>query len=334
MEENLVGYLLKALDLDTQREVEGYLRGNPEAQRRLELLRQALEPLAADREEIAPPSGLRIRTLARVAEYRCRDLPPAPSPPPMRTTVPGPSWWRRVDVLVAASLLFICVGLLLPWLAHAHHVRDIVACKANLSLLHKALIAYSDQHNQELPRVEEMPPQNFAGVFVPVLYDEGYLRGVTMDCPATGHRAPTPVTVKYLKDLYVRDRREFERYVRDLGGCYAYSLGYRDRGGQLQGVRCGADQKNDLLPIMADRPPFDRGDAPDLLEANSENHGGDGQNVLHLGGDVSFYKTRYTQRGDDIYLNNKGCLEPGENNLDAVLAASGVRADPVEPPEH
>src|SRR6516165_3161 len=78
MEENLVGYLLDALDSDARQETEEYLLKDPEARGRLETLRQALEPLEADRESDDPPPDLWVRTLARVSEYRCRNLPAAP----------------------------------------------------------------------------------------------------------------------------------------------------------------------------------------------------------------------------------------------------------------
>src|SRR5690348_14846337 len=107
MDEHLVGYLLKALDPDTQREVEAYVREEPEAARKLELLRQALDPLDADREAPVPPPGLRLRALARIAEYRCRDLPRVSVPPPIRPRPPDRSWYRRTDVLVAATLLLV-----------------------------------------------------------------------------------------------------------------------------------------------------------------------------------------------------------------------------------
>jgi hypothetical protein len=67
MDENLVGYLLQSLDPETQAQVEDYLHSHPEAQARLERLRQALEPLAANNEEVAAPPGLWVRTLAHIA---------------------------------------------------------------------------------------------------------------------------------------------------------------------------------------------------------------------------------------------------------------------------
>src|SRR5260370_28985079 len=104
MDENLIGYLLDALDSDSRQETEKHLLKNPEARARLDSLRQAIEPLEADREADEPPPDLCVRTLARVAEYRCRHMPSAPKAGSGDRPIHR-SWWRRADVLLAASVL-------------------------------------------------------------------------------------------------------------------------------------------------------------------------------------------------------------------------------------
>src|ERR1700740_3435512 len=105
MDENLIGYLLNALDPDAQREVEAYLHSHPEGRRRLAELRQALAPLEADREDPEPPPDLVVRTLARVAEHCTRELPRAPAALRRSLAGTGRPFWRRADALVAASIL-------------------------------------------------------------------------------------------------------------------------------------------------------------------------------------------------------------------------------------
>src|SRR5262249_40315229 len=64
MDDQLVGYLLNALDEDARRQVETYLHASPDARRKLESLRTALSPLESDRAHPAPPAGLAERTVA------------------------------------------------------------------------------------------------------------------------------------------------------------------------------------------------------------------------------------------------------------------------------
>jgi hypothetical protein len=331
MEENFVGYLLGALDAESEREVEAYLRGQPESSKKLELLRQALQPLSADREAPVPPSGLRIRTLARVAEYRCRDLPRAPVAPPIRSRAPVRSWWRRTDLLVAASLLLLLLPLLPPTLTHLRAQRDIVECQDNLRHFYTALMAYSERHRGALPKVEAEPPRHVAGIFVPILYDANLLQGnFTVECPANGRRPPPAISVQDLEREYQAGQERFKDCARRLAGCYAYTLGYRDAG-QLCGLSFDQGQpNNNSLPIMADRPPFEQDNPsswrlpPGNNLKNSLNHGGIGQNVLYLSGRVRFCTKRTVGvDGDDIYLNKDNLPEAGIDRWDSVLGASG-----------
>jgi hypothetical protein len=326
MEENLVGYLLGALDPDVEREVEAYLRAQPEAAKNLELLRQALEPLAADRDSPVPPPELRMRTLAWVAEYRCRDLPRVLAAPPIRSRAPVRSWWRRADVLVAASVLLLLLPLIPPGLNRLRHQHGILACQNNLRGFYHALMSYSALHDGALPKVEEQPPRHVAGIFVPILHDESLLgKNVSVDCPANGYRAPPEVSLQDLERELAAGQHQFMRCARQLAGCYAYSLGYRDSEKRLCGLRFEPDQpNNDFLPIMADCPPFDQTNYSLETAANSRNHDGAGQNVLYLSGRSAFSKNRTVGvNGNDIYLNKNRRPEAGIDRWDSVLGASG-----------
>jgi anti-sigma-K factor RskA len=66
MQDQLVGYLLEALECDELRCVEHLLEKDAEARRQLELLRDALLPLVGDDGFIDPPTGLVARTCAQV----------------------------------------------------------------------------------------------------------------------------------------------------------------------------------------------------------------------------------------------------------------------------
>ena len=318
MDENLVGYALNALDDDTRRSVESYLRTHPEARHKLARLRERMAPLAADRDTLEPPPGLARATLARIRQTQT--LPAAPC---LRAAaVGGRGWWRRTDVLAAAASLLLAVGIGAAWLASVWQRSDIIACQENLRRFHGALVAYSElRPDGAFPRVEAEGPRAVAGIYVPLLADAGTLGAdLSVSCPARGRRSVPqgPGQVRQLEELYATDRASYTQAVKDVAGCYAYSLGYRDASG-LHGLRRDA---GDLLPIMADCPPYHDAAAADG-DGNSLSHGGGGQNVLTIGGSVRYCTKRTVGvEGDDIYLNRERRVLAGIYHTDTVLANS------------
>jgi prepilin-type processing-associated H-X9-DG protein len=324
MDENLVGYLLNALEPDEQHAVEVALQECPETRNRLEALRQTIDHLAVDSERDDPPAGLWIRTLARVAEHRCRELPHAPTrlafPPAL-----GRSGWRRMDVAVAAGIL-LCLGLLIPpSLNYVRYRSDILACQNNLRVFHAALQDYSQRHHGDFPNVAAAVPEprNVAGIFIPILNEEKLLpETVSVSCPAGGRQSPAQAS---LEDVKRMDMDEFSRYVSSLAGCYAYTLGYSDSdGAPVRGLRLEPILGNSAyVPILADRPPeqIENGDP-----GNSPNHGGNGQNVLYVDGHCNFCTVRTVgYNGDDIFVNLDKRVAAGKSLWDAVLASSAAR---------
>jgi prepilin-type processing-associated H-X9-DG protein len=324
MDENLVGYLLNSLDPDTHRQVQVYLRANPEARRRLELLRQALEPLEADAGDETPPPGLCVRTLARIARQQTHrnwgvqaspangpaprpavSLPSAPRPSPSQAAGATRGRWRRADLLVAAALLLGFLGLAAAALPRLWSESRVYACRNNLRVFHQALADYSEGHSHAFPKVEDQPPRNVAGVFVPILRDAGALpANVSLTCPGQGADAPAAQGL-------------------ELGKLqYAYSLGYLATGA-LYGLTSDDD---DRLPIMADGPAVRDGQ---VAPGNSLNHDGRGQNVLFIDGHVEFRTARGISADDDIYLNQDGLVAAGRSRFDTVLGASW--ATPLPP---
>lgn len=103
MRENLIGYLLDALEPSEQALVEAHLSRDPQLKQELELLSRGLKPLAADRGDFAPPIGLATRTNQFVAVQTKVALPP-----PVTSV---PSRWSMADLAVAAGV-FLAATLL------------------------------------------------------------------------------------------------------------------------------------------------------------------------------------------------------------------------------
>ncbi|MCS7047595.1 MAG: hypothetical protein NZO58_14655 [Gemmataceae bacterium] len=314
MTELLLEYLMDRLDAPNKRRLEERLQVDAKLRHQAELLRQALAPLAWDA-EIQPPPNLAARTVARMAEYLCRPLPKAPLP--ARSEVSGRPWWRRVDILVAASLLLLFVGIGLPVvyrLRSAQSASAMVECRKNLFDFHRALKTYEEIHKQ-LPPVEP-PPRNVAGMIVPILQDAGTLpRDFSVVCPGHAVAAPCSWTLQQLREM---PAEEFQRQAAKLLGSYAYTLGYRDADGHWYPINRDDETLDSTVPVFGDGPPraIDSG--------NSANHGALGQNVLFLSGHVQFLTSRIFDN-DDIYLSIIRRVEAGRHRRDVVLGTATAR---------
>jgi prepilin-type processing-associated H-X9-DG protein len=328
MEENLVGYLINALDDDAQQELEASLRKSPELQARLEVLERALAPLAADRDVDEPHPGLVLSTLARIAEYKCRKLPDAPPPPRSQTVPVVRPWPRRADALVAALLLIVLGGIGSSFLLHLwrdYHGRAV--CQENLRLIWTGLQTYCDAHAGNFPTVEAKGPHGVAGMFVPALGDSGMLGSETfVTCPSQQRRPGEHRSVTEMEALYQSNPDAFRQEAKRLAGGYAYTLGFRDAAGGYHGLRCDSVESGNLklLPIVADH-------LDSLTQRNSPNHGGDGQNVLYLDGHAEWRTSRNAGiNGDDIFVNWDNQVLAGKSREDTVLGSGDASPGPRE----
>lgn len=281
MNEQLIGYLLNALDPDDHRRTEQYLAENAEARLQLDVLRRALAPLECDRAQPMPPPGLVERTMSRLSgSFQPR---PAASRAAPREFVHAPTRWRRIDVFVAAGIMILIGGLGTSGLARLYEHRERVRCQDNMRRYYQSFVNYADTHEGALPAVTDQPPYNKAGSFVPQLQKSGQLAPqVFIDCPAGIRANAAPV--------------------------YSYPLGYRDAAGRLCGVRLGAAQGDPAVtPILADRE-------------DARLHGR-GFNVLNLGGDVRFHTDpRIGIDRDHIFMNAENRVKAGLHPRDSVLA--------------
>lgn len=316
MEENLLGHLLKANDPATQRLVEERLARDPGAPHELSVLRAALAPLAAGREDIELPPELYIRTLGRVAEYIVASegraekaagdpvgdmirraaasvsaAKPAARPAPREATA-GPAAPRRRNVFAVVALSVAFLALAFPAVVHLRARAQQLACQDSMHLFHQAAVDYSADHDGQFPQVGD--GERVASV-VGTLKSGGYLPDdVKIGCPG----APAqdgPVAIAN----------------------FAYTLGFRDETGKLYGIT--TRPSTELLPIFADAPFRS---ASGVVPVNHRH----GQNVLFAGGHVRFCTNPFVGPDrDDIFYNQKGDVGAGVSILDTSLGKNDER---------
>jgi hypothetical protein len=286
-----------------------------------------------------PPPGLALRAIARVAqhvvEHEPRPKAPAseespvaaflrefadppsdemefdsgtrakkprtatePSPPP----TDGPEYRGvrfRADMLVAACIAFVGLGLVFSGIAKARHQSRVYACQNNLRTLSVGLTGYADHDPQgRYPQVGTDVAT--ADACATALVDLGYLTPeYKPGCPAaTECRA------------------------------YTYTLGFRGANDELVGLRrpiptdpSDPPDESDLMPISADLPSADVSVCAGPVSPHAAC-----MNVLFVGGNVRLTKSpNVGPRGDHIYRNVYGHIAAGANRSDAVLGGPGTR---------
>lgn len=339
MKPDLLGYVLKTLDAQEQREVEEYLESNPSA--RQELLR--MKPLLAAMDTLEasePPDDLMYRTLRAVASQSTQDVAAKhattktitvgstklPKLEPWKVTEyePSSSTWRKADAwALIAVVMLICLAIP-PVIQYVRDRALQIECSNNLRQIHSAIHGYMVNHGS-IPSLQFTGPASHAGVYAPILRDAG-LWGEEMKLDCTSRQAAKP---HELVELQKHNDDELA-FWKNVGGTYAFHMGYlQNQAGklQIQPVRLG---DGDNIPILADRAPR-CGECSSWTVANSPNHGGRGQYVLTLGGQVAFRKNRFALNGEDLDIfRNKNNLENvGLDCKDYVLGLSEAR--PVQP---
>lgn len=289
--DDYIGYALDLLEPAERDAMAAHLSAHPEEAALVERVRAAFAPLAADR-DIPPPSGLANRTLARLAEELA--VPSTKydsSHDRAETQLVGGRF--RFDLIVAAGIGFLALGLALSFVNRARSANDVLTCQNNLRTLHSGLAGYADTHGGRLPQVgtEAYPT---AGSFVQALTDAGQCPpGFHANCPA----APASVHVSY-----------------------TYGLGHRANNGVVQALFRTSDgtSDNDLIPISSDFPMEGTAPAGGPTSGHRSGH-----NVLFVGGHIRFANSaNIGLNGDDIFRNQYGAVAAGVHRADAVLGRS------------
>jgi hypothetical protein len=323
MRNELLGYLLGALETDEQARVENGISNDRGLRRDFELLRRSLAPLEADSQQFEPPRGLAQRTVDFVFLQVALQTPgPAPNEPSVG--LPEPAWsdrpmatprWRLVDFSVAAGILVAAIAVVVPAIIKSRDNARLFACQNRLQTVYPALAQFADMNNSLLPVAK--PVQGFegkAGVYAPLLLEAGYLNEPELVvCPGSD-LGEAQFRIPRISELRAATGPELDRLVKMMGGSYAFAIGYRENG-KYQPLRMRLGKNS--FPLMADLPGHNG--------KPIGHHGSCGRNVLTADGRV-FYINTCCRPGthDRLYLNDDGRVDAGNGRSDCVLSPSDL----------
>lgn len=329
MRQDLLGYLLNALDEPERQRVFEALQKDPQLRQELEHLRRDLRPLDATNCDYVPPAGLADLTcdlVAGYAEQHAVDVPPAAGPRPAcawrrrlaarESCVPAHGW-STADAIVVAGVLLAISLIFFPVMARSRYLSQVAQCQENLRQLGIALAGYSEQHDGFFPGIPLSGPRAFAGIYAPMLLESQRLENPRIVlCP--GSRLAVQNVDFRIPSLGEFDEAEGIQLLmlqRIAGGSYGYTLGNMT----TEGYRTPRNRVRQYFALLADAPSLH------LPGRQSVNHGGRGQNVLFEDQHVEFLLTPHSEPlGDDLFRNRFGYVEAGTDEADSVVVPSNV----------
>ncbi len=343
-QEELLGYVLGALDAQEHRDLQMSIDQNPEIEDRLLQIKASLVPLDA-LETSGPRVGLARRTCEAVANWQNSQsesgtLSPAdlsvlgpsiedivsgefrsdePCGRPKRTVrlrvterLLTPSSWSIPDVLVGMALVAVCAGILFPTISYTRTSSRIVACQDNLRKVGVAMMNYSDINEGEFVAIPPSGNLAASGCYAPILKDAGLVEEDSIFSCAGIAATDSPVHIPSRNQIEAaKHQQEIANFQKKMGGHYGYTIGYCEGNKYVTPRYMGRSN----VVLLADQPSVD------LAGHRSANHNGRGQNCLFEDGRVLFVKG-HSYAGDALFLNDYGIVAPGSNARDNVIAPS------------
>lgn len=340
-QEDLLGYVLGALDAQEHRDVQQLIDENPEIEEQLLQIKNALLPLDC-LETSGPRPGLARRTCEAVAVWQndqvvdfCNDQPvssrlssldesiqsaidaaePKNTQPKMRSVsdrIFYPRTWSIPDVLVGMALIAIMAGILFPTISYTRYNNRVASCQNNLREVGIALMDFSSANEGQFVSIPRDGNLAAIGCVGPILKDAGFLQDDSLlACAGVAANLP-PVHIpscNQIKNACSDDEVNFLRHT--MFGHYGYTMGHRVNDRYYPPRNMGRTN----VVLVADQP------SSSLPGRVSSNHSNRGQNLLFEDGHVEFLVG--PSWGDDaIFVNDYGIVGPGSNPSDNVIAPS------------
>jgi prepilin-type processing-associated H-X9-DG protein len=330
MREELLGYLLGALEPDEMQRVSEALKKDARLRAELDALAAALRPLDEAEEIYEPPGDLVARTMAAIppagpgggaseaahlGHGRGGAAPRGRESELGSEALDGRQGWNWVDVLATVAATVLLAGLILPGILRQRSQSRQQVCQDQLWRAGAALFDYAmDRPDGRMPRLAIDGPEAFAGYYAVELREAGRLRSPlplwcpSLDVPQGWVGRPIP-TRSQLREAAPGQLIQLQH---GAGGHYAYSLGILED----RRYRAPRYQGRSYFAVLADAPVRS-------LDGWVTAHEGRGCNILFEDGHVAFLSNwEDGVLGDHPFLNRSGELAHGLDPDDAALAPS------------
>jgi hypothetical protein len=308
--EQLLGYLLGALESAEHEQVVRALAENPQLRQELAELKAVLEKVGMDQlpEPVEPPAGLVERTCQFVAA-EAESTQPVSLPAEREA---GGSWrsYTLTDVLVAASVMVVLGALVFPSLIRSRFVARLAACQNNLRQIGIAMWHDSELHSDGCySRVPWEEKRAVAGMMGSMLVEQQLIGNPrTLLCPTEDRFVTSEYRTPTIRQIRMASSEEAPRLQQMAGGSFAFPLGY-EQDGRIVSPR---NLYREGYPLVGDAP----------LGADRGNHEGLGGNYFFEDGQIRWIvDLRNPALADHPYRNRKGELAPGMDHDDAVLGS-------------
>jgi prepilin-type N-terminal cleavage/methylation domain-containing protein/prepilin-type processing-associated H-X9-DG protein len=228
-----------------------------------------------------------------------------------------------VELLVVIGIIALLISILLPSLNRARETANRVKCASNLKQIGLAILLYSNENRGAYPRTKASTPS---------------AAGITANLGNGGHTHQDPFAADdaALTNAAI-NKSNFSDLAKNLS--YSYQHPYPDANAIGAGFKLNNSVSAEFAVGSDVNPgtvgtddnvllPNNTSSAKDMKNANSNNHDGDGQNILFGDGHVEFLQNPFVgvQR-DNIYSRSMG---NGQNaTWDATLKGSRDANDSV-----
>jgi len=311
LREQLLGYLLDALDDDERQQIEKQLEDDPSLIDELQTLRISLEPLTENYEDFEPPAGLARRACSRVDQRRQME-PVGLAGGSLNTGMSGSFASRSrisvADVVVTSGIVLAAVLIFFPAIANSRYMSRVAHCQENLRQMGVALVNYSDKLGGGFfPAVASQGNRAFAGVYAPTLIETGYLNNANnIICPSSPlAERRTTFRVPTLEEIDNATPQQIIIIHQSTSDIYGYTLGVMAQGNHV----APRNQGRTNFGLMADSP---------------SDHAGRGRNILFEDGHLRYIESNASSLAwiDNPFQNRHGVVEAGVDEDDSVIAPS------------